>query len=241
MYNEQLYLKITLLFFYIWHIQESVIFLLKLNYRVVQGLYRVRKTFLHLFIFSNFFLCLSGLFFLYGSIDLKTLIVLIMILFSHLIYFYFFRSIIDTSDRHIGMLNIGLVLAVFQNDLGMIFIGVNTLILYFFTGYNKLLSFKWRTGKALREVMNTKNYGHEKIADFLESNKKISLIISWSIIVIQLSFCLAIFNKTLLIFYITIGFLFHLCNLVVMRLHSFFLAFLASYPSIIFLSSLFQK
>lgn len=238
MFNSLLCFDITVLLFYTCHIQESIISLLKKEYRSIQSNYkRSAKSIVRESIFKVI-LCLTGLAISLTDFTtyLKPLILLILLIL-HLNYFKFFKSIIDISDRHLGMINIGLIISCFYLDLGLYFIAINTLLVYFFTGYHKLKSRTWRSGEALSLIMNTKTYGNHKLFTFLDSYKYLSIIFSWFIICFQIFFLLAILNLKMTIVLLVLGFFFHLFNLLIMRLYTFFLSFVMCYPSIIVFSN----
>ena len=238
MFNTLFCFDITILLFYLWHIQESIISLFKKDYREIQSNYKKStKSIVRENIFKVI-LCITGVAISFTDFTtyLKPMILLVLLMF-HLNYFKFFTSIIDTSDRHIGMINIGLIISCFYLDLGLYFIAINTLLVYFFTGFHKLKSKTWRSGEALNLIMNTRTYGNHKFFAFLDSRKYLSIIFSWLIICFQILFPTAVLNLKMTMIFLVLGFFFHLFNLLIMRIYTFFLSFVMCYPSIFFLSN----
>ena len=162
---------------------------------------------------------------------------LIIFFFNKILIFYTRRLSMDMSDNLEIIILIGLIISNFVDQkLGIQFISLNTLILYFFTGYNKLFSLEWRSGTAIFEVMNTETFGNSKIAKILYQFKFISIILSWSAILLQISFPLCLINKTACLIYLSLGIIFHFKTMFIMKLHSFFWVFMASYPCVLWTS-----
>ncbi|WP_394363726.1 HTTM domain-containing protein [Flavobacterium oreochromis] len=170
----------------------------------------------------------------------KNIILLVISIFFFLHIFLFlsyFRLYSDTSDKLQFFTLIGLIIGFsYSNYLGILFIALNVLVIYFFTGINKIKSKPWLNGSAIFMVMNIETYGNKKIAKFLYKKKYFQKILSWLIILFQLSFPLCLINKNFCIIYLTLGFIFHLSNMIIMKLHNFFWLFIATYPCIYYLS-----
>lgn len=170
----------------------------------------------------------------------KSTILLLISIFLFLYNFFFlsyFRLYSDTSDKLQFFTLIGLIIGFsFSNYWGILFIASNVLMIYFFTGFNKIKSKPWQNGSAIFMVMNIETYGNKVIAEFLYKKKCIQKIISWLIILFQLSFPLCLINKKVCLAYLALGFAFHLANMIVMKLHNFFWLFIATYPCIYYVS-----
>ena len=152
------------------------------------------------------------------------------------------QLIIDTSDRLMLIVLLGVFICfTYKYNAGLIFISVNSLLVYFFTGYKKLISSLWRNGDAIFIIMNTEIYGKYNIASFVKDKKKLRLIICWSTILFQLTFPLTLFNEYILITYLVLGLFFHLFIAITMKLHNFLYAFISTYPAIYFLSIYFSN
>lgn len=158
-----------------------------------------------------------------------------------------FRNIIgnDGSDQMNSLICITLFISFISNDafifkIGLIFIACQSILSYVIAGVAKVLSTKWRSGIAIPQIMNTRSYGHEKIAEYLFNAPPIvNYLMSWQIIIFEsLFFMVAFLPHPWFFIFLIWGILFHLYNAIAMGLNSFFWSFLATYPSIIFLNYL---
>lgn len=122
-------------------------------------------------------------------------------------------------------------------QIGVIFIAIQSCFSYFVAGFSKLLSMPWRKGEAVREIFKTRTYGSEKVYNYLKGKKGLNLFLCWSVIILECLFPLVLFLPLEIggLFLIW-GISFHLLNALIMGLNTFFWAFLASYPSIIFVN-----
>jgi hypothetical protein len=120
------------------------------------------------------------------------------------------------------------------SSLTVFFISLQLLISYFFAGFHKIKSKKWRNGDALLLVLNSETFGNYRILNFLYHNKKIAVFLCWIIILIQLTFIVSFFllpNSVLI--YLSILFLFHLNIAFSMNLNHFFWVFISGFPFLI--------
>lgn len=177
----------------------------------------------------------------------KAILIAIICLISLMISF---RNIVgaDGSDQLFSIILLTLFISYLINDpfiykVGLIFIAAQVILSYVVAGIAKGISQKWRSGQAITMIMNTKTYGHEKIATMLSSSSRaFNIFLCWNIIVVECLFFAVIFLPyPWFIPFLIWGFLFHLYNAVVMGLNNFFWAFLAAYPSIFYLNHLITR
>jgi len=149
----------------------------------------------------------------------------------------------DGSDQMSTLILIALIPAVsLPNDflVNMIcawFIALQSCLSYLTAGVAKAISVHWRTGLCLAPILRTKAYGHNGMAAFIEQAGKWRAPICWTIISFELCFPLVLFGcKPIVLAFISAGILFHATNSVAMGLNCFFWAFLASYPSILWVT-----
>jgi hypothetical protein len=121
--------------------------------------------------------------------------------------------------------------------ISIVFIAAQSLLSYISAGLAKLSSKKWRGGTAVFEIFNTGSFGHKTVATIISKKPNISFFLSWSVIVMECLFPIAIFFPQP---YITFSFLiwgvvFHFFNAFIMGLNAFFWIFLSTYPCILFL------
>lgn len=115
------------------------------------------------------------------------------------------------------------------------FIGLQSCLAYSTSGVAKILSKKWRNGEAVYEIFNTGSYGNKAISHLLKNRKFINLFLCWTVIIMEIIFPLCLIAPVYVSFAILLwGFTFHLLNVAIMGLNSFFWAFTATYPAIIF-------
>lgn len=125
----------------------------------------------------------------------------------------------------------------FIPELGMIFIGVQGVLSYSISGITKLVSPEWRNGGAMRGIFSTKIYGNKTMFRYLNGYPYFCLIASWFVISFEVLFIFSVLiSPTTTLVFLSIGFLFHLFNMIFMGLNNFFFAFLAAYPSIYYIS-----
>ena len=90
---------------------------------------------------------------------------------------------------------------------------------------------------AVFEIFNSKTYGLERVAAFLHKHVAIGKLLSWSVIFVECSFHIAlVVGHNLLWLYIAWGLTFHLLNAGIMGLNTFFWAFVATHPAVIYSS-----
>ncbi|MCB0375929.1 MAG: hypothetical protein KDD04_08435, partial [Sinomicrobium sp.] len=118
---------------------------------------------------------------------------------------------------------------------GIVFIAAQSCLSYFTAGTTKLISRQWRSGIALTAIFSTKTYGAEKPYRILKKYKPLGVILCWGVILFEVLFPLALFVPLQYAFvFIGLGIVFHILNALIMGLNSFFWAFLATYPAILF-------
>lgn len=237
------YFLLTFYLLILWQIIEGIIFIKKNEYRKYQ--ISKRKIFRNLnrllvfkiLTYGNLIrLILSFTFIIFNQflqIELYSIIIYFLIFQSF--YNYFTPLIIDISDKLALIITFGLFLGfILDKNLALIFISLNVVLIYFFTGLKKLYSKEWRNGEALFLITNTEYYGNYHLAKLFNNSKVTKIVISWYIILIQLSFPLLFLDIRLLFFYLLNGIIFHFSLFVIMRLYNFFIVFIMSYPSIIY-------
>jgi uncharacterized membrane protein YphA (DoxX/SURF4 family) len=115
--------------------------------------------------------------------------------------------------------------------LGVWFIVLQSCLSYSASGWSKLVSRTWRSGAAVFLIFNTATYGLKPIAAFLKDRKYLQKFLSWSVMIFEVIFPIALIlppKWALLLLFI--GLTFHLGNAVIMGLNTFFWSFFATYP-----------
>jgi len=120
-------------------------------------------------------------------------------------------------------------------QMGIWFIALQACLSYCIAGVAKLISAEWRGGTAVYDIFSTKSYGARWASDALKNRPWLQMLLCWSVILAETLFPLAlVLPWPFALIFLCWGFLFHLLNAVIMGLNSFFWAFLATYPAILF-------
>ena len=174
--------------------------------------------------------------FLYGSYA-------IIILLSSLFLAYQSRYGKDGSNQISFIILAGLAFTFllpmsspFQS-VGLYFIAAQALLSYFAAGISKISNAKWREGSALQSILNTATYGHFTAAAILNRRPWIGGFVGWSVIVVEIVFPVAVVSPPgVLIVLLFAGAMLHLATAVLIGLDTFFWAFTATFPAIIFVN-----
>lgn len=117
-----------------------------------------------------------------------------------------------------------------------VFIALQSCLAYFAAGMAKLLSPLWRSGDAVRAIVNTHTHGSQGLVALLSKHSGLARMLNWGLIGAELTFPMVlIVPKEICIAILGLGLFFHLSNAVVMGLNNFVWAFLATYPCIYYL------
>jgi hypothetical protein len=122
---------------------------------------------------------------------------------------------------------------------GLLFVAAQAVLAYFTSGYVKLISPSWRSGDALRGILNTRSYGYQDLAKLLTVHPRLSVAGCWLTIAFE---CLGPFFVFLgpipcLVFLVG-GVIFHISIAVTMGLNNFVWSFLATYPALLYASTI---
>lgn len=130
----------------------------------------------------------------------------------------------------------------FALSLGLTFISVQLIIAYATPGLLRLFEKEWKNGNDLLLICRLHTYGQAAVWRFLETNKKFSKLISWSIMCFECCAPLVIFLPVkYVILYLVFGVFFHTGNAIVMGLNTFPWAFIGTYPAYLWLSYCINK
>lgn len=112
------------------------------------------------------------------------------------------------------------------------YLAVQLVASYFLAGIAKLRQKNWRTGQALKNILNASFYSVPESA----KNYVPPRVLSWVTISFEVLFPLALLNTTSAMVFIAIAILFHFGNFWVLGLNRFVFAWIAAYPAMIWLS-----
>mgnify|MGYP002628218426 CR=1 FL=1 len=108
---------------------------------------------------------------------------------------------------------------------------------YFISGKVKLTNPAWRNGQALSDVFAFSAYPVSKDLRRLSDLPRVLWVASWSVILFELAFPLALLGQKLLIVALILAAIFHLANAFLFGLNRFFWTWIAAYPSILWLQA----
>lgn len=153
----------------------------------------------------------------------------------------------DGSDQMSSIILVTIFLCVgphstpFLLQLGLWFLVLEACLSYSASGIAKIFSGQWRSGDAVFRILNTGAYGIPWVARFLEPRKRLNFFLAWSVVGVESLFPFVLvlpepWNWSFLVW----GAVFHLMAAVVMGLNSFFWAFAATYPAIVYIALQFH-
>ncbi len=117
---------------------------------------------------------------------------------------------------------------------GITYVSIQTVFSYFIAGWVKIKRSSWRKGIALTQLLTLSNYSVQPSIQKIVSNHKLSLILTWSVLLFECLFPFSLLHPDLSLLFISIAFLFHLTNAWALGLNRFWLSWMASYPILYF-------
>lgn len=125
----------------------------------------------------------------------------------------------------------------YWQEIALGYLAVQLTLSYFQSGWVKVVNPDWRSGRALQQVFALSAYPVSESVRLWAGRPQVLLAMSWSVIVFELLFPLALFNQTLLMVALGIAALFHLANACLFGLNRFFWVWPAAFPVIIWFQS----
>jgi hypothetical protein len=121
------------------------------------------------------------------------------------------------------------------------YIAAQSALSYFTSGTAKLVSPFWRHGDVSHRVFNTRTYGIEPVARVLKDRRHLARFLDWAAITAEMLFPLCLVCGFPIVFvFLAWGVLFHVANAAIMGLNSFFWAFVATYPALLYTAAMIQ-
>lgn len=115
------------------------------------------------------------------------------------------------------------------------YLAMQLVLSYFISGWVKIVNPEWRNGLALQDVFRFSVYPvSEGLRGFAE-RPLLLFMMSWAVILFELLFPLTLFSQGALILGLVVAASFHFANACLFGLNRFFWAWLAAYPSILWL------
>lgn len=117
------------------------------------------------------------------------------------------------------------------------YLALQIVLSYFIAGWVKIVNPDWRRGQALRDVFLFSAYPVSEDVRTWSNKPALLRVMSWSVMVFELLFPLALMTQTTLIMALIIGACFHLANACLFGLNRFVWIWIAGYPSLLWLQS----
>jgi len=109
---------------------------------------------------------------------------------------------------------------------------------YLTAGIAKAISPVWRSGDAVKKILNTSSYGSRSASGFLMQHRFPALLSCWAVILFECLGPLAIWIRPdVALAFIAVGLTFHLFIAASMGLNIFFWSFISTYPAVYYCAS----
>lgn len=169
-------------------------------------------------------------------------LVILALILNTVIYFRF-RGVVNGGSDYMTALVLAAcsIKILFSNSsyvgmLSLLYIGVQVMLSYFISGIVKIKNPQFRNGSALQAFLTASNYNVPSWVTDLAKSRGLMLVLSWVILIFELSAPLAITSSKFAVAYMGIAAIFHLANFLVFGLNRFFFAWIAAYPAFYFLA-----
>jgi len=120
-------------------------------------------------------------------------------------------------------------------ELALAYLGAQLVLSYLVSGWVKIVEPGWRRGTALADVFRFSAYPVSEKLRGLAGRPLLLGTAGWAVMALELGFPLALASRTALIAALALAGLFHLANACLFGLNRFLWAWLAAYPSVLWL------
>lgn len=120
----------------------------------------------------------------------------------------------------------------------LLYVAAQAVMSYFIAGVVKLINAPWRRGTALTSFVSTPHFGTPAALRRLLTRPAPALAASWAVILFECAFPLALTGPRAAALLVALAACFHVGNVAAFGLNRFFLAWAASWPAVIFASTL---
>ncbi len=121
--------------------------------------------------------------------------------------------------------------------VGLYFIAAQAVLSYFAAAISKISNAQWRAGSAMKSILNTATYGQSTASAALNRRPWFGGVVGWSVIGVELIYPVVLISPPgLLIVLLFAAAVLHLATAVLIGLDTFFWAFTATFPAIIFVN-----
>jgi hypothetical protein len=127
----------------------------------------------------------------------------------------------------------------FIQSAAIAFIAIQSLLAYTVAGVAKTQSELWRSGAVIGPIMQTETWGSRPLAAWLIASPTRALLASWMVIGAECLFPLVLIAPPwLAVAFLAWGVIFHALCAIGMGFNTFFWAFVAAYPAILYIRTL---
>ncbi len=120
-------------------------------------------------------------------------------------------------------------------ELAFGYLAIQLLLSYFISGWVKIISPEWRSGRALRDVFVFSAYPAGENLRQWGGHPQVLLVASWAVMGFELAFPLSFLFRPALLVGLAIAAVFHGANACLFGLNRFFWIWICAYPSILWL------
>lgn len=120
-----------------------------------------------------------------------------------------------------------------ENAFG--YLALQLVLSYFISGWVKIVNPEWRSGRALQDVFLFSAYPAGENLRSLANHRRLLCAASWSVMLFELLFPLTLMTQATLMAGLAVAAMFHFANACLFGLNRFFWAWIAAYPSILWL------
>jgi hypothetical protein len=120
----------------------------------------------------------------------------------------------------------------------LLYIALQAALSYLVAGAIKLRQSAWREGRALRELFALPQYAVPRAAQALAARPALGRVGTWSVLLFECSFPLALLGPQLCAPLLALALLFHCANAALLGLNRFLWAWAAAYPALYYVSQL---
>lgn len=241
LFFKALYLFVLIKLWVSWSTLESIVEFVPTREYSLVGL--VLHAPLHLLNFG-----VSAFVVVFSLILLSSLLVRINYISAFLIFWFsvclskFLFPVLNGADLVLNLfLLIGLVTPTFPvlkwrgleeyqkvvSAFGVLFIKLEIALIYFLSGYDKLITASWRNGNAIFSVANLDYFSNPNFS--MQLSGLSALVVAWIVILFEISFAFFIWFKKFRNYWLIAGVVFHLAIIVFMGLLDFGLIMIISY------------
>ncbi|HSC68341.1 MAG TPA: HTTM domain-containing protein [Cellvibrio sp.] len=120
----------------------------------------------------------------------------------------------------------------YWKEIALGYLAIQLVLSYFQSGWVKVINPDWRNGRALQQVFAFTAYPVSNRLRMWAQRPRLLLVMSWTVVIFELLFPLALINQTMLIIALCFAAFFHLANACLFGLNRFFWIWPAAYPII---------